>query len=457
MVKTLGIISLGCPKNTVDSERILGELAKRGWTLSDDINTVDCMVVNTCGFISDAVLESVEALNEICELKNDRPDVVLVATGCLPQRDGSDIAGNFPEIDLIVGVGNLDQLPDLIEKTWYEKTQSTRKQVNVNTPGRAVLSYSDMPRLRLTPWWTAYLKIAEGCDHSCSFCTIPSIKGPHISRPVEDIVAEALKLESEGVREIIIISQDPTAYGSDIGTNLRTLLTELDNSLGDGVKWVRLHYLYPSKVSDSLLDLIANSKHIIPYFDIPLQHVRPGILKGMKRLAPDIDALELIDRVRKKFENSPTPACVRTTILVGFPGETEDDIQAVYDFIEEARIDRLTAFIFSPEDGTPAAELPDQVPGEIAEQRLLDLMEIQTGISFDINESWLGREMDVLIEGETDDGRMVGRSYRDAPEIDGLVIISGVPENVELGAFVRVAITGALEYDLEGDFTLQLE
>jgi len=450
--KKIGMISLGCPKNTVDSERILGELVSRGWTVTEDINSVDCVVVNTCGFISDAILESVEALDEVCSLKSERPDVLVVATGCLPQRDGADLSGNFPEIDLVVGVGSLDKLPELIENAWESKSKTVQDFSDLVVPGRAILSSADTPKVRLTPSWTAYIKVAEGCDHSCAFCTIPSIKGPHMSRPVADIVAEAVRLESEGVKELIIISQDTTAYGTDIGTNLKTLLNELDSSLGDGVKWIRLHYLYPSKVTESLLDLIASSKHIIPYFDIPLQHIRPEILRSMKRLAPDTDISDMVKRIRSKFENSDRPACIRTTMIVGFPGETDEDIEAVYDFIGEAGIDRLTAFKFSPEDGTSAVKLPDPVPDKVSEQRLFDLMEIQREISLDINETWLEKEMEIIIEGETENGMRVGRSYRDAPEIDGLVIISGVPENVGTGSFVRVKISGALEHDLEADF-----
>jgi len=449
--KILGLISLGCPKNTVDSERLLGELSDLGWEFTDDINEAGCLVVNTCGFIEDAILESEEAIEEICSMREDRPDVLLVATGCLPQRSRVDIKKRFPELDLIVGVGDLEKLPGLIESAWNTRSEGKKATVVQVKPASATLSYADDPRLRLTAPWTAYVKIAEGCGHSCTFCTIPSIKGPYVSRPVDDILEEARILASEGTREIILISQDTTGYGSDIGTNLKSLLARLDKTaLAEGIDWIRLHYLYPSKISDGLLETIASSERILPYFDIPLQHVGPEILKRMNRLAPDQDLGDLVRKIRKHFLGSANPACIRTTFIVGFPGETEDEIAMLEDFIEDVRLDRLTVFKFSPEEGTPAAELPDQVPGPLAESRYHNLMEAQHQISLEINEGFTGSTIEVLLEGETDDGRKVGRSYRDAPEIDGLVLVEDVADSAGYGDIVRVEITGALPYDLEG-------
>ncbi len=446
--KLLGLISLGCPKNTVDSERLLGELRDRGWEFTDNMHEADCLVVNTCGFIEDARLESEEALAEICIIKNEKPNVILVATGCLPQRLTGKLKKQFPDLDLIVGVGNLPKLPGLLEEIIAGKRSIPGEPVKLDTPGHATLSSADDPRLRLTPPWTAYVKIAEGCDHSCAFCTIPFIKGPHISRPIADIVAEAKHLAADGVRELILISQDTTAYGSDIGTNLRNLLGELDKI--DRIDWIRLHYLYPSKLSESLLDTIVESRRILPYFDIPIQHISPAILRAMDRLAPDIDVLDIVRRIRARFDGRERPACIRTTLMVGFPGETEEDVGAMLDFLHDARIDRLTIFQFSPEEGTPAAHLPDQIPAHTKDNRMNLLMAAQQEISLEINEEWVGRTLEVLLEGETDDGRRVGRSYRDAPEIDGLVFVDGVPENVQSGSIVEVRITSALEYDLEG-------
>jgi ribosomal protein S12 methylthiotransferase len=448
--KTLGLISLGCPKNTVDSERLLGELARLGWEFVDEADEAECLIVNTCGFIEDAKLESFEAISEIVEAKQARPETIIIATGCLPQREGVDLKQAFPQLDLVLGVGDLGKLPSLIESIWSGKIDLIEEKENLCLPGRATLSQADSPRVLLTPPWTAYMKIAEGCDHACAFCTIPSIKGSHISRPVEDLVAEAKRLGSEGVRELILVSQDTTAYGSDIGTNLKSLLTELDKV--EDISWIRLHYLYPSKISDGLLDLIAGSKRILPYFDIPLQHVKPRILSAMNRLAPDTDLIGLIGRIRKKFENSDKPACIRTTFIVGFPGETEEDIDAIFDFLEEAKIDRLTVFKFSSEGGTSAANLPEQVDESVADDRLYRIMEAQNEISFEINEGWVGKTIDVLLEGETDDGRLVGRSYRDAPEIDGLVLVAGVPDEIEMGEIVRAKVINALAYDLEAEW-----
>ena len=448
--KRLGLLSLGCPKNTVDSERLLGEMAALGWEFVEKMADADCLVVNTCGFIRDARLESEEAIAEICEIKSKYPDVILVATGCLPQRIPGILNEKFPGLDLVVGVGSLPMLPQLIETLWIDR----RKKIDdpaLCAPGRATLSSSISPRLRISPWWTANMKIAEGCGHECAFCTIPSIKGPHISRPISDLVTEAVNLAEDGVKELILVSQDTTAYGSDIGTNLRSLLKELDRI--EGLSWIRIHYLYPSKISKGLLDAIAESDRIIPYFDIPIQHVSPKVLRSMKRLDPDFDALDLVKKIRARFINGPLPACIRTTIIAGFPGETEDDVEMLHAFLEEAMIDRLTVFQYSREEGTAAAGFADEVPEHAAEGRMHGLMEAQQEISLAINEGWVGKTMQVLLEGETDDGRRFGRSYRDAPEIDGVVLVKGVPDKIEAGTFIRAKITGALEYDLEGKWS----
>jgi ribosomal protein S12 methylthiotransferase len=447
--KTLGLISLGCPKNTVDSERLLGELGALGWEFTSEISDADCLVVNTCGFIRDARLESEEAIAEICEARASHPGVILVATGCLPQRIPGVLGEKFPELDLVVGAGDLAALPAMIEALWNNEETSRKESTGFCQPGRATLSMSTDPRLRISPPWTAYMKIAEGCSLECSFCTIPSIKGPHISRPIDDLVKEAENLAQEGVKELILISQDTTAYGSDIGTNLRRLLQELDGV--DGIRWIRLHYLYPGKISDGLLDTIAESRHVIPYFDIPLQHVSPKILRSMKRLDPDMNPLDLVKKIRARFESAPLPACLRTTFITGFPGETEDDFRQMPEFIESAMLDRVTVFQYSREDGTPAASLPDEVPEHVAEARMHRLMETQQEISLDVNEGWIGKTIEVLLEGETDEGRRAGRSYRDAPEIDGLVLVDGVPENMDDGSFISVRIDEAMPYDLAGE------
>ncbi len=452
---TVGIISLGCPKNTVDTERLLGELADVGWAFTDDPCEADCLIVNTCGFIRDAILESEEALDEICAIKEENPDVILVATGCLPQRAGIDLRKRFPALDLIVGVGSLPDLPRLLHELLSGESVEWEAESDLCRPGRSTLSLADDPRVILTPPWTAYLKIAEGCDHSCAFCTIPAIKGPYKSRPVNDIVEEAARLVSEGVRELTLISQDTTAYGSDIGTNLRTLLKELDRI--DGADWIRLHYLYPSKVSAGLLDVIAESEHVLPYFDIPLQHVRPGILSSMNRLAPDADMLDIVRTIRSRFEGAARPACIRSTFIAGYPGEMEEDFQAMLGFLEEARIDRVTVFEFSPEEGTPAFDLPDRISEQEVERRADLIMELQQDISHEINEGWIGKTMEVLLEGETENGLRIGRSYRDAHEIDCLVFVEGVSDEIEAGAMIKVRVTGALPYDLEAKYVSPVE
>lgn len=452
----LGLISLGCPKNTVDSERLMGDLAGRGWEFTDEISDADCLVVNTCGFLDSARLESEEAIREICEAKKTNPEVLLVATGCMPQNVPGILEEKFPALDMVVGVGNLADLPAMIHDFWRNKSsRPLRRGWELSRPGRATLSDSSAPRLRLTSPWTAYMKISEGCDHECSFCTIPAIKGKHRSRPVDDLVEEARMLADDGVREIIIVSQDTTHYGSDIGTNLRNLLVELDKV--EGIDWIRLHYLYPGKITDNLLDVIADSGHILPYFDIPIQHADPGVLRSMNRIKPDTDLLDMLDDIRDKFRNSSNPACIRTTLITGFPGETEEQFVRCLEFIEQARIDRLTVFQYSNEPGTASYSLPDQVPEHESENRMHTLMEAQMEISLEINEGWIGENIEVLIEGETDDGRRAGRSYRDSPEIDGLVLAGDIPDEVTPGNLVKVRVTGALPYDLEAvwDPTLQ--
>ncbi len=451
------MLSLGCSKNTVDSERILGDLGALGWEPTDDVNKADCLIVNTCGFIKDAVLESVEALDEICEVKKQNPNVIIVAAGCLPQRENLDLSEHFPELDIIAGVGSLADIPALIESHISGKSGDI-SNIDLSKSGRSTLSNSNDPRSRLSPGWSAWMKISEGCDHKCAFCTIPSIKGPHISRPVDDLVQEAKILASQGVKELILVSQDTTAYGTDIGTNLKNLLGELDKV--SGINWIRLHYLYPSKVSSGLLDIIADSEKILPYFDIPIQHVQPGILRRMDRLAPDTDILELVTKIRDRFSNAIHPACIRATIIAGFPGETVEDFNAILEFIEHARIDRLTVFPFSPEDGTPASELDNQVDQDVIESRVHQLMELQSGISREINMELEGIELDVILEGRTSDGDTeyrTARSYRDAPEIDGMVIVREVPTETPEGTFVRVRVTAGLEYDLEAERSGDLE
>jgi len=448
--RRLGLISLGCPKNTVDSERLLGELYALGWHLAEIDDEPDCIIVNTCGFIRDAKLESEEAIGEICELKSELPHLKLVVTGCLPQREGIRLRDEFPEIDLVVGVGSLEELPGLLENLISSERSENASEQSLCLPGRAALSLASDPRLRLTPSWTAYMKVAEGCSHSCAFCTIPSIKGPYRSRTVGDVVEEARILAEEEVREIILISQDTTAYGSDIGTNLRALLTELDRV--EGIEWIRLHYLYPGKISGGLLDVIAESGHVLPYFDIPIQHVNSRILHAMDRPGADLDMMEIIDQIRGRFAETDRPACIRSTLIAGFPGESDEDFAELLDFVETARIDRLSVFRFSPEEGTPAAELPEQVPEEVAQKRVDLLMETQHDVSLEINEEWIGKELDVLMEGVADDGTRIGRSYRDAPEIDGLVYVRGLTDDISDGRMVRAGITGALPYDLEAEW-----
>jgi len=430
----VSLISLGCPKNLVDSEVMLGHLVQAGHVIEDDPAEADAIIVNTCAFIEPAREEAVEALLDAAECKRSGRCKVLICTGCLPQRYAGDLPAALPEVDAFVGVGEFHRITHILAAA-----AAGRRPVAVT--GSTFLYSHETPRRRMTPPWLAYVKIAEGCRHNCAFCAIPAIRGPLKSRPLESVRLECEELVGEGVREINLIAQDCTSYGRDrVG---RRLLPELLAELGriEGDFWVRVLYLHPAGVNDRLLDVIARERNIVPYVDIPLQHASPRLLKAMRRPGSGRAYLKLLRRIRERVPE----VAIRSTFLLGFPSETEDDFQALLEFLEEAQLDRVTGFVFSPEEGTPAFEMNGRVPSSIAEDRLFRMMDLQQDISLANQRRLLGRRLRVLLEERRADGVVVGRSTRDAPQIDGSVFVEG---DAHPGTFAWVQVTDVDAHDL---------
>ena len=435
------VVTLGCAKNTVDSEIILGLLAKNGYAITLDPNSADIIVINTCAFIEDAKKESIDVILDVVELKKSRPDLKVYVTGCLSQRYYESIRSEIPEVDGYLGVENFHRIAELIEDE--NKTQTTWQPT-----GTGSFLYDHLsPRILSTPHYMAYMKIAEGCSHSCTFCAIPMIRGSFKSRTMESLIKEAQDHASKGIKELILIAQDTSYWGRDLEekNNLTDLLTNLNEI--DGLEWIRLLYLHPDEIDDRLLNTMANLEHVVNYVDIPLQHVNPRILNLMGR-GYKTDLQELIQKIKGIFGGD---VAIRSTFLVGFPSESDEEFEEILGFLEDAKLDRVTAFPYSDEDGTEAFTMEDKLDPEIGRIRYERLMELQAEISFYINETFIGKTLRVLAESNTlEDGRIVtvGRSFRDAPEVDGIVIFPGT---VEPGKFVNVKITDARDYDLLGE------
>lgn len=438
---TVALVSLGCPKNLVDSEVMLGLLEQAGYPIVEDTEQAQVVIVNTCAFIAPAEAEAVEALLDMAELKGTAQLQALICAGCLPQRYLDTITDELPEVDVFLTPGAVGQVVEAVELALSGKHEVIQAPLTY-------LYNAETPRWRSGPQWLAYLKIAEGCSNRCSFCTVPSLRGPYRSRPVDDIRREFTSLTEEGVREVCLIAQDTTNYGWDLEprASLVQLLGELPTRDFDG--WLRIIYMYPSRVSQRLIDAMAGAEAVVPYFDIPFQHVSPAVLRRMRRSGNAEAYLELIGQIRQIIPE----AALRTTFIVGFPGETEQDFQLLLDFVQEAQVDRLATFRYWPEAGTPAAELPDQVPVEVANARQEELYRVQEDISLANNEQLVGQKLQVLVERELGKGDgWVGRSYRDAPEIDGEVIIHDQDNNtseIELGTFVWTTVDKAEIHDL---------
>ncbi|MBP3720184.1 MAG: 30S ribosomal protein S12 methylthiotransferase RimO [Clostridia bacterium] len=436
MSYTVGAVSLGCSKNRVDTETALGLLSSRGYRMVSDPAQADILLVNTCGFIGPAKEESINTILEMAEYKNTGKCRLLVVTGCLAQRYEEELMKELPEIDLLLGVNQYASLPDRIEQA----LSGTRVHACQDD-----LSYFEQERLLTTPFYSAYVRIGEGCSNRCTFCAIPLIRGPYRSRGEAEILKEVRLLAERGVREHILIAQDTTRWGTDRGdhSQLPALMRKI--AAVPGVDWLRVLYCYPDETSEELLDLLADTPNICPYLDIPIQHINSDILKRMHRLGTREDVLRC---VRGAKERGLT---VRTTLMTGFPGETEDQFQELLDFVQEARFDRLGAFAYSPEEGTAAARMKDQIPEEVKQERLDRLMTLQQSISMDLNRKRVGTEEKVLVTDVSPDGRALGRSRRETPETDGEIVFAWKKAMPEIGSFTSVRITGAQSYDLTGE------
>jgi ribosomal protein S12 methylthiotransferase len=439
MTEKVKVVTLGCEKNLVDSEIMAGLIHGRGFQLVEDKEEATVIIVNTCGFIDAAKEESVNTILDMADLKQTAKLKALIVSGCLTQRYKKQLMEEMPEIDGIVGTGDFDKINHIVDEALRGK-----KPILVGNP---VFNYDqDLPRQVSTPRYTAYVKIAEGCDNACTFCSIPIMRGSFRSRSMESIIAEVEQLASQGVKEISLIAQDSTNYGTDLydGFMLPTLLNKVSEVAG--IEWVRLHYAYPGFFTDELIATIASNPKICKYIDMPLQHSVDAILKRMRRPGRQKDARELVAKIR---ENIPHVA-MRTSIIVGFPGETDEDFENLKQFVRDMQFDRLGVFTYSKEEDTPASRLPDQVADEVKEYRANTLMEIQREISNLRGGIRIGQEIDVLIERY--DGRSdvyIGRSQYDAPEIDGEVYVSNA--QLKIGEIAKVRITHSYEFDLSGE------
>ena len=431
----VGAVSLGCSKNRVDTETALGLLRDRGFRIVQDPAEADILMVNTCGFIDAAKEESVNTILEMAEYKKTGRCRLLAVTGCLAQRYEQDLLQEIPEIDLLLGVNQYASLPDRI--------QEALGGVRVHACGDDYSCF-EHARLLTTPSYLAYIRIAEGCSNRCTFCAIPLIRGPYRSRGEENILQEIRTLASQGVREHILIAQDTTRFGTDGGNPSR--LPSLMRKAAEipGVEWLRVLYCYPDETGTELLDLLADTPHICPYLDIPIQHINSDLLHRMHRLGSREDILRCVRGAKDRG------LTLRTTLITGFPGETEDQFRELLDFVEEAEFDRLGAFAYSPEEGTPAARMKDQVPEEIRQERLDRIMTLQQKISLKKNRQRIGKTERVLVTDVNGEGLALGRSSREAPEIDGEIVFSFSQEAPSVGSFVSVRITEAETYDLRG-------
>lgn len=438
---TVAMISLGCPKNLVDTEVILGHLPPERYTIVSDVASAAIIIINTCAFIGDAKEESIDTILAMAQYKEQGSCTMLIVCGCLPQRYREELAAGLPEVDLFLGTGDAIHIGEIID-TW--RTDAPQQLCHISAP--AGLYEHDTPRLQASPFYTAYVKIAEGCDNRCSYCIIPTLRGPLRSRSIDSVVAEVRQRVAAGVVEINLIAQDITAYGRDRsdGASLEQLLRQLVQI--DELHWLRLLYAYPEGVSDELLDLIATHPKICPYLDLPLQHIAAPVLKGMNRRLDSAATVALIEKIRKRIPH----ITLRTTFIVGFPGETKEDFAALHAFAARGLFDRVGVFTYSQEEGTAAATFGAQVPDEIKEQRREALMTILGEIAREKNQRLIGSEMEVLVEGVSEETELLlqGRSITQAPDIDGITYINAGEANV--GELVTVVITDAAEYDLVG-------
>lgn len=433
-------ISLGCDKNLVDTEVMLGLLASRGYEMTDDETQADIIVINTCCFIHDAKEESIQNILEMAEYKKTGQVKALIVTGCLAERYRQEIIDEIPEVDEVLGTTAYDQILDAVDAAL-----EGRHSVILSDPD--ALPLPDTKRLVTTGGHFAYLKIAEGCDKHCTYCIIPKIRGNFRSVPMERLLKEAEELAEQGVKELILVAQETTLYGKDLHgeKSLHKLVKELCKI--SGIRWIRILYCYPEEITDELIQVMKEEPKVCHYLDLPIQHANDTILKRMGRRTSKQELIDIVGRLRREIPD----ICLRTTLITGFPGETEEQHEELMDFVDEMEFDRLGVFTYSPEEDTPAASMPDQIDEEVKEERQAELMELQQDIAFDNAQDMVGREVLVMIEGKVaDENAYVGRTYRDAPNVDGLIFIN-TDEELLSGDFARVKVTGAVDYDLIGE------
>lgn len=441
-MKNVFILTLGCPKNTVDSENIMYILKQQGYTIVDDATISDFIIINTCTFIHDAMEESINAILEATLVKKDRDEVKIIVTGCLAQRYSDELIKEIPEVDAFIGTGEFYNMDKIIKNMEEKQSKETIvKTDNIDCP------IFETDRTLTTPSHYAYIKVSEGCDKHCTYCVIPSIRGKQRSRKLEDIVSEAKRLAHRGVKEIILIAQDVGEYGTDLcgKRELPKLLEELNKI--EGIKWIRVLYIYPETISDELIDKIAKLDKVVKYIDMPLQHINNDILKKMGRKTSKEDILNLIRKLRSKIKDIK----IRSTFITGFPSETELQHKELLEFIELYQLDRVGFFKYSREEGTPAYEIKPQIDEDTKEKRYTELMQAQEVVSEELMENYIDKTLEVLVEEkvEGEDKVYIGRSYMDCPEIDGEVYIYS-DKYLEIGNFYDIVIEDSMEYDLIG-------
>lgn len=433
-------ISLGCDKNLVDSEVMLGLLEKKGFSFTDDETEADVIVVNTCCFINDAKEESVNTILEMAQYKTEGSCKALIVTGCLAQRYQKEIVEEVPEVDAVLGTTTYDAITEAVENALEGQKKLKFEDIDRLVPAQK-------GRVLTTGGHYAYLKIAEGCDKRCTYCIIPKIRGSFRSVPMEELLKEAEDLADAGVKELILVAQETTLYGKDLYG--KKMLPELLRRLAavPGIRWIRVLYCYPEEITEELIQVIKEEPKICHYLDLPIQHASDRILRRMGRRTTQEDLRRIIGRLREEIPD----ICLRTTLITGFPGETQEDHEELMRFVDDCEFDRLGVFTYSPEEDTPAASMPDQIPEELKEERRAEIMELQQEIAFDKAEEMEGRELLVMIEGKVaDENAYVGRTYKDAPGVDGYLFLN-TQEELMSGDFAMVHVTGAAEYDLIGE------
>lgn len=443
----IGIVSLGCPKNLVDSETMLGLIHEEKYEITNDPSEAEIIIVNTCGFIESAKEESINTILQMAEYKKSGSCKYIIVTGCLSQRYAEELFNELPEADAIAGVEVYDEIGSIIKRVMngerFIMLERSKPDVIYTSKG------TFLPRILTTPSYTAYLKIAEGCDNCCSYCAIPKIRGPYRSKPMEQVLKEAKALADNGVKELIVVAQDTTRYGEDLPGGkllLADLLKELNKI--ESLKWIRVMYCYPNNFTDELIESFASLDKVCKYVDLPLQHASNRLLASMNRYDTREEVETLLAKLRKRIPG----IVIRTTFIVGFPGETDADFEELKEFVEQQRFENAGVFAYSQEEGTVAGAMPNQIPDEIKQERYHELMALQAQISEEIHKDTEGQTLEVLVEGIEEDGSGLhyGRSYREAPDIDGLVFIEN-PGDIKPGCFVKVNILQGFTYESVGE------